>query len=149
MSRIHKIRRIRPSGIRIRFKYIPLILLVYLIAEISLLIWVGRRFGALNTILLLAVCAVIGLWLVMKQGVSLFKAIWRELSEHRLPGLPLLDGFVRIIGGILIAIPGFISDAAGLLLLVPAVRRGLLRRLNGWLRNQFKGGIWYFDDFRR
>lgn len=145
MSRIYKLRRIRPSGTRI--KYIPLILLAYVLAEISLLIWVGHRFGAVNTILLLAVGAVIGLWLVMKQGLSLFKAIWRELSEYRLPGRPLLDGLIQIIGGILIAIPGFISDAAGLLLLVPAVRRRLQRWLTSWLQDQLKGGIWPFNVF--
>lgn len=147
MSRLHKLRRVRHYGIRL--KYIPLALLVYLIAEIGLLIWVGSRFGAVNTILLLAVSAVLGIWLACKHGVSVFKALWRELSDYRIPGQPLLDGLMQIISGLLIAFPGFISDAAGLLLLIPAIRFRLQRRLTGWLQNQFNGGSWYFRGFRR
>lgn len=147
MSRLHKLRRVRHYGIRL--KYIPFALLIYLIAEISLLIWVGSRFGAVNTLLLLAVSAVLGIWLAFKHGVSVFKALWQELSDYRIPGQPLLDGLMQIISGLLIAFPGFISDAAGLLLLVPAVRVSLQRRLTGLLQNRFKGGTWYFGGFRR
>lgn len=147
MSRIHKIRRIGQAGAG--FKYVPFILLIYLIAEISLLIWVGRHFGILNTFLLLFVSAVLGLWMVMRQGLSILREIRNELSEHRVPGRPLLDGLCLIIGGILLAIPGFISDAAGLLLVIPAIRRILQQWLVSWLQERFRRGIHTFYYFRR
>jgi Protein affecting phage T7 exclusion by the F plasmid len=147
MSRIHKIHRVGLTGSG--FKYIPVIILIYLIAEISLLIWIGRHFGLLNTFLLLIVSAVLGFWMVMKQGLSILREIRNELSEHRIPGQSLLDGLCLILGGILLVVPGFISDAAGLLLLIPAIRRILQQWLIKWFQDWFRRGIHTFYYFRR
>ncbi|TGA99264.1 FxsA family protein [Sporolactobacillus shoreae] len=123
--------------------------LIYVLAEISLLIWVGRQFGVLNTLLLLLISAILGIWTVRKQGFSILQKIRDDLSERRIPGNPLLDGLCLILGGFLFVIPGFISDAAGLLLLIPRLRVCMRKKFIIWIQNRISQGNDTFIFFRK
>lgn len=123
--------------------------LIYVLAEISLLIWVGRQFGVLNTLLLLLISAILGIWTVRKQGFSILQKIRDDLSERRIPGNPLLDGLCLILGGFLLVIPGFISDAAGLLLLIPRLRVYMRKKFIIWIQNRISRGNDTFIFFRK
>jgi len=112
------------------FSLIPL-------AEIALLIEVGRRIGLPATLALVLLTAAAGAVLARRQGLAVVRSIGDDLSRGDVPAVGLVDGALVLIGGILLVTPGFLTDAAGLLLLVPAVRRWIRR----WLRRALEGAI--------
>jgi UPF0716 protein FxsA len=108
---------------------VPLILLLIIvgvpIVELMLLIEVGGRIGAIYTVGLVIVTAAIGVTLVRMQGYSAMARAQASLDENRLPVGEAVDGVFLLFAGGLLLFPGFITDAIGLLLLIPIVRRGL------------------------
>jgi UPF0716 protein FxsA len=113
------------------------------IAEIYVIIQVGQEIGALWTVLILIADSVIGARLLTWQGRRAWGAFQSALAEGRMPHREVLDGVLIIIGGAFLLTPGFITDAVGLLLLIPPTRaafRRLLTRLMlrpsrlGWAR---------------
>lgn len=111
----------------------PLFILFFLIVglpliEIYLLIEVGSEIGAMPTIALAILTAMIGTWLVRHQGFGLIRRV-RELTERgEVPALEMMDGALLLLAGLLLLLPGFITDGVGFLLLVPSLRRLLIGR---------------------
>jgi UPF0716 protein FxsA len=103
------------------------------ILEIYVIIQVGQAIGALWTIALLIADSIIGARLLGWQG----RAAWRRFQEAlwagRVPHREVLDGAMILVGGTLLLTPGFITDVAGLALLLPPtrafIRRALVRAL--------------------
>lgn len=98
------------------------------VVEITVMIQVGQLIGALNTIGLLILLSLIGVWLVKRQGLGVLARIREQRMAGRLPAAELFDGAVILVAGLLMVIPGFVTDALGLLLLIPPVR-AIARRL--------------------
>jgi UPF0716 protein FxsA len=98
------------------------------ILEIVLFIKVGGAIGALPTVLLIIASAVIGVAVVRRQGVSALDRLQRSLETGADPTGPIVHGALILIAGILLLVPGFFTDALGVLLLIPAVRERLIRR---------------------
>lgn len=98
------------------------------ILEIAMIIRVESWIGTWQTIALLVVDSLVGAWLLRQQG----RGAWRRLNEAlfagRIPARETVDGALVILGGALLLTPGFITDAAGLALLVPP-SRALVRPL--------------------
>lgn len=92
------------------------------IAELYVIVQVAIRIGVLNTLGLLILVSMIGVWLVKREGLGLLRRLQNQLAEGQLPGRELVDGFLLLFAGALLAVPGFITDVAGLLLLLPPVR---------------------------
>ncbi|MFD1697431.1 FxsA family protein [Roseibium aestuarii] len=90
--------------------------------EIMVFIQVGSAIGALPTILLTVVTAFAGLVMLRTQGVSLLMRIQSEMNAGRVPGRDMIHGALMVVASVLLLIPGFASDAVGLLLFVPPVR---------------------------
>jgi UPF0716 protein FxsA len=105
-----------------------LVFLVVPIVEIYVLIQVGSAIGALDTIGLLLLVSLVGAWIVKHQGGGTWRHIRDELAMGRLPGASLVDAALIFAAGVLLLVPGFVTDALGLLLLVPPVRH-LVRAL--------------------
>lgn len=107
----------------------PLILLLIIVSvpivELMLLIEVGRYIGAVYTVGLVILTAAIGVTLVRLQGLSAMQRAQASLDENRLPVGAAADGVFLLFAGGLLLFPGFITDAIGLLLLIPVVRRRL------------------------
>lgn len=97
------------------------------IAEIAVIIKVGSLIGFGETIALLLVISVCGAWLVKRQGLGVLRRVREQMSLGRVPGAELVDGALILVAGVLLLAPGFITDAAGLVLLVPPVRSGIRR----------------------
>lgn len=97
--------------------------------EISILILVGQAIGALPTIGLLFLGAVGGTWLLRREGRRTVREFAEAARLRRPPERGLGDGVMIAAGGILIILPGFVSDLAGLLCLFPPTRALLRRRL--------------------
>ena len=115
---------------------LPILVLLFLIvplAEIALLIEVGGAIGTLPTIAACVGTAALGGVLVRSQGRAVLAALSRALAEGRLPAREAFDGACILVAGALLMTPGFLTDAAGFALLVPALRtrlyRALVRRL--------------------
>lgn len=91
--------------------------------EIYILVKVGSVIGAEATIILIILSALIGSALVRHQGLELIKDIQARLVKREMPGQQLLEGMMLIITGVLLIVPGFVTDLCGILLLQPSIRR--------------------------
>ena len=102
------------------------------LAEIFVLIQVGQVIGAWWTIALLVADSILGSWLIRREGRRAWQALTTALDSGRMPARELADGALILVGGTLMLTPGFVSDALGLLLILPFTRpvaRRLLTRL--------------------
>ncbi|MCK5819689.1 MAG: FxsA family protein [Psychromonas sp.] len=93
------------------------------LSEIYVLVKIGSFIGAVPTIVLVILSAIIGSAVVRYQGLQLFSDIQSRLAKGEMPGQQLIEGMMLIITGILLIVPGFITDVCGLLLLQPHLRR--------------------------
>ena len=100
--------------------------LVVPIAEIWVLIEVGSVVGAVATIGLVVLTAVVGAALMRVQGLATLFRARAAMAKGEVPALELLEGAVILIAGALLLTPGFITDATGFACLVPSVRRRLI-----------------------
>lgn len=114
----------------------PIFLLLFLIVplvEIYLLIQVGQVIGALPTIALCILTAFVGSALLRQQGLGTLRRAQANLNRGELPALELFEGVAVAVGGVLLLVPGFVTDIAGLVCLIPFTRRlvvgAALRRL--------------------
>jgi UPF0716 protein FxsA len=102
------------------------------LAEIYVLIQVGQVIGAWWTILLLVVDSVLGTWLIKREGGRAWAALRSALASGRMPARELSDAALILVGGTLMLSPGFVTDAFGIVLILPFTRpvaRRLLARL--------------------
>ena len=107
-----------------------LILIIFIavpIAEIAVFIQVGGAIGLFPTIALVIATAVIGVWLLKRQGVAVLSDAKQTIESGGLPVQAVIDGVCLIVAGAFLLTPGLITDAAGFLLLVPGFRRSLAR----------------------
>ena len=99
------------------------------IIEMWLLIQVGSKIGAFNTITLVLLTAALGAWMLREQGLSTLFRFNQRLEQGELPATEILEGLLLAIGGALLLTPGFITDAIGFSCLIPLSRIWLVRRL--------------------
>ncbi|MEM6463687.1 MAG: FxsA family protein [Pseudomonadota bacterium] len=104
------------------FSLIPLLLLIIPLAEIAAFVVIGREIGVLWTLAMVFFTAVLGSILLRVQGFGLVNRIRQETEAGRVPGRELVHGVMILIAGVLLLTPGFITDAIGFLLFVPAIR---------------------------
>ena len=89
------------------------------VLEIFLLIKVGGEVGALNTIALIFLTAIIGMYFAKLQGIQTLKSGMANLYQNKLPAYDLLSGASIAIAALLLIIPGFFTDFVGFLFLIP------------------------------
>lgn len=97
--------------------------------EMYLLIKVGSVIGAMPTILLVVFTAIVGVALLRAQGITTLQRVQQSLARGEVPALEMLEGAVLLVGAVLLLTPGFLTDAVGLLCLVPRFRRYIVTRL--------------------
>jgi len=99
------------------------------LVEIYLFISLGGAIGAGWTIALVALTAVVGGALVSAQGFATLARAQAALAAGRPPAMEIMEGFVLFAAGAVLLTPGFFTDAVGFALLLPGLRRGLIRRV--------------------
>jgi UPF0716 protein FxsA len=114
-----------------------LIFIIVPLAELYVIIEVGRAIGALPTIALLIVDSILGSLLLRSQGRAAWRRFNDALRERRPPAREVLDGALIIFGGALLLTPGFLTDVLGAILLLPPTRAGVRRTLIGWFGRRF------------
>lgn len=105
-----------------------LVFVALLIVEIGLFIVVGGAIGVLPTLLLVIAAGAVGLAVIRAQGLAALGRLEQAVSTGGDPVGPMAHGALTVVAGLLLLMPGFLTDALGLALLVPAVRRALVRR---------------------
>jgi UPF0716 protein FxsA len=113
---------------------VPILLgaLLLLAVEVAAVAAVSSWIGFGWTLLLLLVTTLVGGWLVRREGARAWRSFSAAVAEGRPPGRAALDGVLILLGGLLVLLPGFVSDGLGLLCLLPPTRRLLGRALVGW-----------------
>ena len=110
----------------------PLLLLLLFIGlpliEVYFLIKVGSVIGALPTIAMAILTAILGTWLVRHQGFGVLMRVRDAAARDQVPALELLDGALILVAGLFLLLPGFLTDIVGFLLLIPPLRRLLISR---------------------
>jgi len=104
-----------------------LFLLVVPVAEIAVFVQVGSRIGAGTTVLLVIASAVAGIWLVRQQGFATATRVQAMIARGESPALGMLEGLALLAAGVLLIIPGFLTDIAAFVLLIPPLRQGIIR----------------------
>lgn len=122
----------RPAGSRrpLWRTMLFVVLLISPIAEIAVIVGVGRVIGSWQTLALLVIVSMIGAWLVRREGSSAWRALRVSLQTGRMPGRELTDAALILVGGTLLLTPGFLTDLVGFVLIAPPTRP-LARR---WLQ---------------
>jgi len=108
------------------------ILILVPIVEIAIIIQVGQLIGPVWTVVLLLASAVVGSWLLRREGRRTWQAFREALAEPRVvPTRQVADGALVLLGGALMITPGFLTDAVGILCLLPPTRTFLRRAVTG------------------
>ena len=95
--------------------------------EIFLLIKIGGEIGALNTLALIFLTAIIGIYYARIQGIETLRSGLKNLYQNKLPVYELISGASIAFASILLIIPGFFTDTVGFLLLIPFSRRMIIK----------------------
>ena len=108
-----------------------LLFILFPILEMVVLIKVGGVIGAWNTVGLVILSALAGIEVVRRQGFRNALKLREKMAVGELPAMEMVESLAIVLGGVLMIIPGFISDISGIFLLIPPVRRLLINR---WLK---------------
>ena len=91
--------------------------------EIFLLIIIGGQVGALNTVALIFLTAIIGIYFAKLQGIHTLKSGMVNLYQNKMPVYEIMSGASIAIAALLLIVPGFLTDLIGFLLLIPFTRK--------------------------
>ena len=119
---------------------VVLLLIAWFIAELFVAIKVADAIGVLETVLLLILAWPLGAWALRTQGGAAWRRLSAAVSSGRSPGREVLDGALILLAGVLLIIPGFISDLLGACALLPPTRALLRRPLARHLHSRFVVG---------
>lgn len=107
--------------------------------EIFLFIEIGKRIGTASTFALVLLTGFAGAWLARMQGLATLGRVHASLEQGIMPAEELVDAVIIFAAGIVLLTPGFLTDAAGLLLLFPPTRfhfkRFLRRKFDQWVQD--------------
>ena len=109
--------------------FILLILLVPIV-EIYLFIKIGSQIGAFNTISLILITAVIGIYYARYEGLNTLRSGISQMIKNEMPIYEIISGAALAFAALLMILPGFLTDCIGLLLIFPWSRKILLKKIS-------------------
>ena len=104
-----------------------LIFIVLPVLEIFFMIKIGAEIGAFNTVALIFLTALVGIFYARLQGIRTLKSGLINLYQNRIPIYELISGASIAFAALLLIIPGFLTDVVGFILLIPITRNILLK----------------------
>ena len=107
-----------------------LLILLVPIVEIYLFIKIGSQIGAFNTISLILITAVIGLYYAKYEGLNTLRSALNQLVKNELPVYEIISGAALAIAALLMILPGFLTDVVGLLIIFPWTRKLLFKKFS-------------------
>ena len=109
---------------------ILLIIILIPVIEIYLFIKIGAQIGALTTILLIFITAVLGVYYARYEGLNTLKAGFTQLSKKETPAYEVISGAAIAFAALLLIIPGFATDLFGFILIFPITRKIILNKFS-------------------
>ena len=103
-----------------------LLIIAVPVVEIFLMIKIGQNIGALGTIALIFLTAIIGMYFAKLEGINTLRSGINNLYKNKIPIYEMISGASIAFGAMLLIIPGFITDFFGFLLLIPFTRKKLI-----------------------
>ena len=91
--------------------------------EITLLMQVGSIIGVVPTIFRVVFTAVLGAWMLCRQGFATWQRFQSNLQQGQIPAYEMIEGPILLVGGALLLTPGFFTDILGFACLIPSLRR--------------------------
>jgi UPF0716 protein FxsA len=100
------------------------------ILEIYLFIKIGSQIGALNTILLIFITAIIGVYYARYEGLNTIKSGFVQIVKNEVPAYEIISGAAIAFAAILLIFPGFATDILGFLFIFPITRKLIFKNLS-------------------
>ena len=97
--------------------------------EVFLMIKIGGKIGALNTVSLIFLTAIIGIYFAKLEGIKTFRSGAMNLYQNKVPIYEIISGASIAVAALLLIIPGFFTDTIGFLLLIPFTSRILINSI--------------------
>lgn len=113
------------------FIFIPII-------EITIFILIGSKIGVINTIAIILLTALIGIYLVRKQGLSLLFNAQRNMSQGIFPTEELKGGIFLLVSGLLLITPGFFTDCVGFAMFVKPVQNFVSMQAGNYFKSRIR-----------
>ena len=110
------------------FIFIPII-------EIAIFITVGSNIGILNTIAIILLTAIVGIYFVRRQGLSLLFNAQRNMSQGILPTEEIKGGIFLLVSGLLLITPGFFTDCVGFAMFIKPVQNFIAARAKNYFKS--------------
>jgi len=120
--------------------YAFLALLVVPVAEIAVIVAVGKVIGGWQTLALLLAESALGAYLVKREGSRTWRSLRLALNSGKMPGRELADAMLVLIGGTLLLTPGFLTDIVGFFFILPFTRPITRRWLQRVVERRLVGG---------
>jgi len=108
-----------------------LVVLGFPLLEFYVLLEVGRAIGSISTIFVVVFTGVLGLLLMRHQGTYNLSRMRKCMDRGEIPAIAMFESVFIFVAAVLMLIPGFITDAIGLILLITPLRRLMVRRMMG------------------
>ncbi|MFB6344986.1 MAG: FxsA family protein [bacterium] len=110
------------------------------ILELAVLMKVGEWIGFWRTVVVIIVTAVVGASMWKSQGLRILWRLQDEIGKQELPANSLVEGMMILVGGAFLLTPGFVTDAAGFICLIPFTRRFFRDHLKQWIQRKIERG---------
>jgi len=111
------------------FIFIPLI-------EIAIFISIGSEIGILNTIAIILITALVGIFLIRRQGINLLFSAQRNMSQGIMPTEEIKGGIFLLISGLLLITPGFFTDCIGFAMFLKPVQNFVTSKAKGYFQSR-------------
>ena len=106
------------------------------IIEIYLFIKIGSQIGAFNTISLIFITAILGIFYARYEGLNTLKSGISQLVKNQVPAYELISGAAIAFAALLLIIPGFATDIIGFLLIIPLTRKLILGKISNKVKKK-------------
>ena len=109
---------------------ILLLIILVPVIEIYLLIKIGSQIGAVTTILLIFITAIVGIYYAKYEGLNTLRSGFLQISKKESPAYEVVSGAAIALAAVLLIIPGFLTDFIGFLLILPISRKLIFQKFN-------------------
>ncbi|MCZ8536269.1 FxsA family protein [Paenisporosarcina quisquiliarum] len=121
-------------------KWLALIFIVVPAMEIGILLWSGKTFGLIPTIIIILSTGILGAFLAKKQGLKAIRDVQIQMKNFQAPGDAMVNAVFVFAGGLLLLSPGFVTDLFGFLFLFSPTRQLFKPIVYKWIRSKMKKG---------
>ncbi|QWG35541.1 membrane protein FxsA [Bacillus mycoides] len=119
-------------------KWLLFLLIVIPAIEIAVLIGSSHVIGLWSTFAMIVFTGIVGVYLAKRQGFKVLREIQFRLNRGEMPGDTVLDGIFIFVGGILLVLPGYVTDIIGFIFVVPVTRALLKPIVMKWIDWKFR-----------